>query len=319
MLGRSVSARSSAAARRASRAAAFDRRRVWRALVPYLFVAPVIITLLVLVAYPIARVIQVSFYTNYMISDNPQFVGVGNYAKLITSSTFKTTLGNSIIFTLASVVLHVSLGLAIALYLNRRFDPRVRAVWRSVFILPWLFVPVIVTLIWKLILHPAGAVNSALTSLGWSTGTPIDWFADFGLAMPSLIVANVWAGYAFSMLMLLAGLQSIPSVLYEAAAVDGAGSWARFRNVTLPGLGPMIVTVALLDSIWTFRLFDLPYLLTGGGPGQSTLVLPLFTYREAFEGFRFGESSAVAVIILMITLVVSVFYLRYRAKLLEQS
>jgi multiple sugar transport system permease protein len=319
MLGRSARLRSDSAAERAPWARAARRPRLGRLLLPYLFVAPVMVTLLALVGYPIMRVVQVSLYTDYIVTDQPRFVGFDNYAVMASEPAFWKAGLNSLLFTAGSVLLHVSLGLGIALFLNRRFNPTVRAAFRSVFILPWLFVPVIVTLIWKLILHPAGAVNSTLTSLGLLTGPPIDWFADFSLAMPALIVANVWAGYAFSMLMLLAGLQSIPAVLYEAAAVDGADSWQRFRHVTLPGLGPMLATVALLDSIWTFRLFDLPYLLTGGGPADTTLVLPLLTYREAFEGFRFGQSSAVAVVILVVTLVVSFFYLRYRARLLEQS
>jgi multiple sugar transport system permease protein len=304
---------------RAARARAVSRARLGRALLPYLFVAPAVLTLLVLVAYPIARVVEISFYRDYVLSDNPVFVGLDNYRAVASGKSFGKAVANSAVFTLASVVLHVSLGLAIALLLNRRMNPRARTVFRSIFIVPWLFVPVIVTLIWKLILHPAGAVNSALRSVGLLTGEPIDWFSNFTLAMPSLIVANVWAGYAFSMLMLLAGLQSIPADLYEAAAVDGADAWRRFRHVTLPALGPTILTVALLDSIWTFRLFDTPYLLTGGGPVDATLVLPLLTYREAFEGFRFGNSAAVAVVILVVTLFFSFFYLRYRNKLLEQS
>jgi multiple sugar transport system permease protein len=288
-----------------------------RALLPYLFVAPAVITLLVLVAYPIVRVIGISFHHVELTNPTAQFVGLQNYAEVIHGNLFWIALQNSAVFTIFSVVLHLCFGLGLALLLNRRFNPTLRTIFRGIFILPWLFIPVIVAIIWALILHPAGAVNSTLRSLGLMTGTPVDWFSDFTWAMPSLIMANSWAGYPFAMLMILAGLQAIPGDLYEAASVDGAAGWQRFRSITIPGLGPTLMTVILLDSIWTFRLWDLPYLLTGGGPINATLVLPLHTYQLAFEDFSFGQSSAEAVIILIVTLIFSFLYLRYRAKLLE--
>jgi multiple sugar transport system permease protein len=309
----------SGAATPSPRARGRSRGRLSRWLLPYLFVAPAVITLLILVAYPIARVIEISFYKNYLTTPIPEFVGLENYAETVQQGIFLQAVRNSVIFTAGSVLLHLSCGLGLALLLNRKFNTKVRAVFRGVFILPWLFVNVIVAVIWALILHPAGAVNSTLRSAGLMTSPPVDWFSDFTLAMPSLIIANAWVGYAFPMLMLLAGLQSISGDLYEAAAVDGAGSWQRFRHITIPGLGPTIVTVALLDSIWTFRLWDLPYLLTGGGPVNRTVVLPLLTYQLGFEGFRFGQAAATAVVILLITLIFSIFYLTLRTRLLEQS
>jgi len=145
-----------------------------------------------------------------------------------------------------------------------------------------------------------------------SLESPINWFGELGLALPALILVNLWRGYPFVMLMLLAALQSISPELYEAAAVDGAGACARFRYVTIPSIKPVIASVGLLDAIWNFRLFDLVYLTTGGGPLNSTHVLATYTYRLAFESFEFGKASALAVMMLLCTLVLSFFYFRYQ-------
>jgi multiple sugar transport system permease protein len=280
---------------------------------PYLFIAPTIATLAFLVMYPILQVIYISLWNNYLMTKSPAFVGLGNYLWLLQQEIFRLIFSNTTIFTVASVGLHLVAGLGLAMLLSAKLHRLARAMFRGALILPWMFTAVVVAVNWRLILNPFGIFNALLAQLGlMSLEAPINWFGELSLALPALILVNLWRGYPFVMLMLLAALQSIPPELYEAAAVDGAGACARFRYVTIPSIKPVIASVGLLDAIWNFRLFDLVYLTTGGGPLNSTHVLATYTYRLAFESFEFGKASALAVVMLLSTLVLSVFYFRYQ-------
>ena len=280
---------------------------------PYLFIAPTVVTLGFLVLYPILRVIYISLWSNYLTIKNPAFVGLANYSWLLTQDLFSRIFSNTVIFTVASVGLHLVLGLALAMLLSAKISARAQGMFRGALILPWMFTAAVVAVNWRLILNPFGIVNALLAQFGWmSLAAPINWLGELSLALPALILINLWRGYPFVMLMLLAALQSIPPVLYEAAAVDGAGGWARFRHVTIPSIKPVVASVGLLDAIWNFRLFDLVYLTTGGGPLNSTDVLATYTYRLAFESFEFGKASALAVMMLLFTSVLTFFYFRFQ-------
>ena len=287
-------------------------RAATRAL-PYLFIAPTVATLGLLVLYPILQVIYISLWNNYLMTKSPAFVGLGNYLWLLQQDIFRLIFSNTTIFTVASVGLHLVVGLGLAMLLSAKIHRLPRALFRGALILPWMFTAAVVAVNWRLILNPFGIFNALLAQFNlMSLEAPINWFGELGLALPALILVNLWRGYPFVMLMLLAALQSIPPELYEAAAVDGAGACARFRYVTIPSIKPVIASVGLLDAIWNFRLFDLVYLTTGGGPLNSTHVLATYTYRLAFESFEFGKASALAVMMLLCTLVLSFFYFRYQ-------
>ncbi len=309
-----------------------------KAALPYLFIAPALIVLGVIMAFPMLRVFQMSLFQDLFSREGEQFVGLQNYRDIFQcldvgigirasratiaaescSALFWPSLKNSLIFVSVSLVIHQVVGGGLALLLNEGGNTRFRSFARGVFILPWLIIPAVVAMIWVLLLDPRGGFNSTLRTLGIVECCPFpEWFSSFDLAMAALIVTNGWAGYPFTMLMWLAGLQSIRTDLYEAASVDGASRWQRFRHVTLPAMAPTIFTILLLDTIWTFRNWDLPWLTTGGGPGDTTMVLPLLTYREAFLGFRFGSSAAMAVMILLITGFFVFWYLRIRGRLLD--
>lgn len=280
---------------------------------PLLFIAPTLLTLGFLVFYPITHVIYISLWNNYLTIKNPAFVGLGNYSWLLHQRLFSLIFSNTAIFTVASVLLHLVLGLGLAMLLSTKINVRARGLFRGVLILPWMFTAAVVAVNWRLILNPFGIFNALLTQCGlMNLAAPIDWFGEQGLALPALILINLWRGYPFVMLMLLAALQSIPPELYEAAAVDGAGGWARFRFVTVPSIRPVIASVGLLDAIWNFRLFDLVFLTTGGGPLNSTHVLATYTYQLAFENFEFGRASALAVMMLLFTSILTIFYFRYQ-------
>lgn len=287
--------------------------KVASAAIPYLFIAPTVLTLAVLMVYPIAQVIYISLWNNFLIVDNPVFVGLENFKWLFQQQVFPLIFSNTMIFSLASVLLHLVFGLGLAMLLSSKINPRARTMFRGVLILPWMFTAAVVALNWRLILNPFGIFNALLAQLGLiNLAEPMHWLGEVDLALPATILINFWRGYPFVMLMLLAGLQSIPSELYEAASVDGAGGWAQFIHITIPNLKPVIASVGLLDLIWSFRLFDLVYLTTGGGPLNSTHVLATYTYQLAFEGFQFGRASALAVVILLFTSVFTFFYFRYQ-------
>lgn len=295
---------------------AYQRRvhRLAARSLPLLFIAPTLLTLGFLVFYPILQVIYISLWNNYLTIKNPAFVGLGNYISLLQQDLFSLIFSNTAIFAVASVLLHLVLGLSLAMLLSAKINTRARGMFRGVLILPWMFTAAVVAVNWRLILNPFGIFNALLTQLGlMSLAAPIDWFGEQSLALPALILINLWRGYPFVMLMLLAALQSIPLELYEAAAVDGAGAWMRFRYVTtIPSIRPVIASVGLLDAIWNFRLFDLVFLTTGGGPLNSTHVLATYTYQLAFENFDFGRASALAVMMLLFTSVLTIFYFRYQ-------
>jgi len=280
---------------------------------PYLFIAPTLLTLGFLVLSPILQVVYISLWNNYLTIKNPAFVGLGNYRWLLGQDLFSLIFSNTVIFTGASVGLHLVLGLGLAMLLSAKINARAKGLFRGLLILPWMFTAAVVAVNWRLILNPFGIFNALLTQFGlMDLAAPINWLGELRLALPALILINLWRGYPFVMLMLLAALQGIPPELYEAAAVDGAGGWGRFRYVTIPCIKPVIASVGLLDAIWNFRLFDLVFLTTGGGPLNSTHVLATYTYRLAFESFEFGKASALAVIMLLCTMVLSFFYFRYQ-------
>ncbi|MGQ9584109.1 MAG: carbohydrate ABC transporter permease [Anaerolineae bacterium] len=248
-----------------------------------------------------------------MVVKTPDFVGLGNFVWVLQQKVFPQIFLNTTLFTIASVILHILMGLGLALLLSANIVPWARALFRGILIVPWMFTAVIVAVSWRLILHPFGIFNALLSSVGlMNLENPINWLGEVGLAMPALILINLWRGTPFVMLMLLAALQSVPAELYEAAAVDGAGTWARFRHVTIPIILPVVASVGLLDAIWNFRLFDLVFLTTGGGPLYSTHVLATYTYQLAFEGWEFGKASALAVLILTTTAVLTYFYFRFQ-------
>lgn len=279
-------------------------------IIPYIFSAPAIGLLGILMLYPIYRVITFSLYSNALMEDNPVWVGFKHFIELfLHDPVFPTAATNTVIFTVASVALHLVVGLALAILLNQPINTKVRSVFRVLLILPWVFTAVVVAVNWRLIFNPLGVANYILKSLG-IISTNIEWFSSYSRALPALIFVNLWRGYPFIMVSLLAGLQGIPQILYEAAKMDGANGLQQFTHVTLPQLKPVMLSIGLLDTIWTFRLFPLVWLTTAGGPGHATEMLSTYTYKLAFDQYQFSKGSAVAVVILTATMFLSYFYVK---------
>lgn len=277
---------------------------------PYVFVSPTIFLLLGLMVIPVGLVIRYSFYSNVIVEQSPVFVGLQNYFNIVRDEAFRTALINTSVFTIASVVAHLLIGLAFATLLNSNLISNFsKSIFRMIYILPWLFTVAIIAILWRMILNPNGVINYVITTLGLAD-TPIEWLSSERTALFSVIVINIWAGYPFYMTSILAGLQGIPRDLYEAATVDGASGLQQFRNVTLPQLKPIIISMSILDLIWTSQQFALIWMTTGGGPITSTEMLGTYTYKLAFSQYQFSQASTSAVILFLLSMILAFFYVR---------
>jgi multiple sugar transport system permease protein len=285
-----------------------ERRTGW------LLVIPALLILTLVFAYPILRAFWQSVFTiNLGNQLNAEFTGLTNYARMAQDGRFWTTLGNTLIFTIATVTLELILGMGIALVLNQHF--RGRGVVRTIAILPWALPTALIALAWTWIFNDQyGIVNDLLLRLGLIK-TGINWLGDPMLAMISVIAADVWKTTPFISILLLAGLQSIPSDLYEAQAIDGASPWQSFRKVTLPLLLPQIVIALLFRLAQAFGIFDLIAVMTGGGPGGGTETVSLYIYSTVMRYLDFGYGAALVVV----TFLLLVFAVAIASFLLRQS
>ena len=289
-----------------------SRQRLTRSLVPFAYISPTAVLLLVLMMLPIILVIGYSFFDNVIVNKSPEFVGIANYVEVLTDPVFLIALRNTLIFTFVSVAAHLVLGLVFAMLLNTKLlSTASKAIWRAVYVLPWLFTVAIIAVLWRLLLNPNGVINFLLIDLGL-TDTGIEWLSSRATALIDVTFINIWAGYTFFMVSMLAGLQGIPRDLYEAALVDGATPLQQFFNVTLPQLKPIIISMTMLDLIWTSQQFALIWMTTGGGPVNDTEVLSTYTYKEAFSSYEFSVASASAVIILLLSMILAFFYVRHQ-------
>ena len=285
-------------------------RKAKATLVPYGYLTPTMVLLMVLMVIPIVMVIGYSLMDNVIMKKNPQFVAFKHYSDILTSESFWNAVSNTLFFTGVSVIAHLIIGLAFAMMLNTGLlGNRTKAIFRTIYVLPWLFTVAIIAVLWRLLLEPNGVVNYVLMASGLA-GTQVEWLSQPETALFAVTFINIWSGYPFYMTSLLAGLQGIPADYYEAAQVDGASPWQRFVSITLPQLKPIIISMALLDFIWTTQQFALIWMTTGGGPLGSTEMLSTFTYKLAFSKYQFGSASAAAVIVLAISMVLAFFYVR---------
>ncbi|NHT76822.1 sugar ABC transporter permease [Rhizobiaceae bacterium CRRU44] len=286
--------------------------RTRKRLVPYLYIAPATLLFSVLMLFPMSMVFRYSLMDGAIMKKDAAFVGFQNYLTIFRDAIFWQAFGQTLYFTVMSVVFHFLIGLAFALLLNtQRIDPAVRSLLRVLYILPWLFTAVIIAIIWRLLLDPNGVVNSVLMALH-IVDFKVEWFSSTATALHALTFANIWAGYPLYMVSLLAGLQGISKELYEAAGIDGANELQKFWYITIPQLMPIIISIALLDFIWTMQVFPLVWMTTGGGPIYSTEVLSTYTYKLAFSQYEFSLASASAIIILVISMSVTYFYIKHQ-------
>jgi ABC-type sugar transport system permease subunit len=277
--------------KRIARPGALSRRD---ARLGYLLVAPIVICLLVLVVYPFVFAIGISF-TDRVVGAPGRFVGLANYAYLAGQPSFRASIWNTVVLVVAVQSLKLVLGLGIALLLNQPI--RGRSFWRALILLPWAMPAFVAYLTWKLLFAPqGGAFNMILIGSGL-VQAHVDFLSTRQLAMPSVIVATFWRGFPFWVISFLAALQNVPQEEYEAAAIDGAGAWQRFWNITLPNIRHVVLVVVLLSTIWTTNGFENVWLLTGGGPSDATMTFPVLAFY-GLQSLRIGEAAAVSVAML---------------------
>jgi multiple sugar transport system permease protein len=280
-------------------------RRGQQRLVGYGFLLPDLLGLAVFVALPILGAFYISFHDWSGIGAR-EWIGLQNYSDLIDDEGFRDSLRITAIYTVVFVPLLFCISLALALLVNQGL--RLTGVFRSAYFAPFMVSLVVASVLWGFMLqNPAGAVNEVIGLFGIA---PQPWLGSTRFALVSVIMVTLWQGVGYSMIIFLAGLQDIPRVYYEAATIDGAGAWKRFRYITLPLLKPTSVFVGLISFIQALQLFDPIYVLTQGGPAGATTTAVYYIYETAFEFLQLGYASALSVVLFLIILVFSLLQLR---------
>lgn len=288
----------------------------YRKFTPYLFIMPMLIGLIVFRFGPILASFVISF-TEWRGTTPPEFIGFGNYIELFNKPVFWEVLGNTIIFAALFVPGVMILGLALAVLVNQKLKGI--AFYRGMYYLPAITSMVAVALVWNWIFATRyGIVNHILRTY-FEVGRPPAWLASADTALLVLVIVSIWKSAGLQMLIFLAGLKGIPGYLYEAARIDGANRWQQFRHVTLPMLTPVTFFVLIISIFEGFRTFEVTFVMTGGGPLHQSSTLSYFIYENAFQFFRFGYSSAVAYVLMVLVVIVTIFNFRIRGRWVSQD
>ncbi|MFE4537435.1 carbohydrate ABC transporter permease [Streptomyces scopuliridis] len=280
-------------------------------LLRWLFVLPALVYMALFFGYPLVRNIVMSFqeYTprTYFTGEAP-FNGLDNWRAVFSNELFADSLWHTAVFTVGSLAGQFTIGLALAVFFSRRF--RLSGVIRAVLLLPWLVPMVVSAVVWRRVLdQDHGILNTALRAVGLADGG-VPWLSSPSVALLSAILVNIWIGIPFNMVILYGGLQEIPRQLYEAASLDGASPWRAFRGITLPLLRPVVTVVLVLGFMSTVKILDLILALTSGGPADATQTLGTVTYQLSFLQLNFGQGAVVGNVLILISAVFAVLYLR---------
>ena len=288
------------------------RRGSWTA---WAFLAPVVIYLVVFYAWPLYRNVELSVrdYTvrSFVMGDAP-FVGLDNYIKVLQDPTFGPAFWHTAVFTLVSIAFQFTIGLALAVFFHQNF--RLSATLRALFLVPWLLPLIVSASTWSWMLNSdSGVVNAALEAFGLPG---INWLTSPDWALTSVIIANIWIGIPFNLVILYSGLQNIPTDLYEAAALDGANGWQKFWRITFPLLKPVSAITLLLGLIYTLKVFDIIWIMTRGGPGTASTTFATWSYQLGFASTLpdFSPAAAVGNVLIVIALIFGIIYIRTQRK-----
>ena len=275
----------------------------WRALTPYSFVLPIVVFTLLLLAYPMLYSLTLSFRdatVDTFVSGDMPFNWFANYQQTLSSGTFWQALVNTIIFTFCSILFQFTIGFLLALFFQNRFP--LKNVLIALLLIPWIAPVLTAAYTFKGLFNEVGPVNQVAHWFG-IPGLP--WLALPGFALAGTIVANIWIGFPFNFILLYAGMRSIPIEVYEAAKIDGARFWKRVAYITLPMLKPVSVAVLTLGTIYTVKVFDLVFIMTGGGPANGTQLLSTYAYQVGFSVLNFGEAAAIATLMVVLVLLLN--------------
>lgn len=268
----------------------------------YKFVIPALILLAFITAYPVFYVFYLSLHRRLLLFNISKFAGLENYLFLLRDERFWNALKNTAYFTALSVSLELLIGMAIALILHRTF--RMKGMTRAIVLIPWAIPTVVSARMWEWI------YNTDFGILNYIAGSKINWLGTPFLALNAAVLMDVWKTTPFVIILLTAGLQLIPREMIQAAKIDGAGGWTIFRKITLPLLKPVILVVLIFRTLDAFRVFDAIYVLTGGGPGNTTETLSIYAYKVLFQTLQFGYGSTLSVVIFLCAGSISILYVR---------
>jgi multiple sugar transport system permease protein len=285
-------------------------RTIWEHRADYAYVLPALFVMLVVIGYPVYYTIELSLFKtppSLQLRDK-QFIGMDNYVAILSSSSFWKVTVQTLIWTLFSTVFAFFLGLGAALALHREFIGR--GLLRGLLLIPWVVSAVAASYVWKWLYHSDFGVFGALAVQFGLSDKPINFIDNLNTALPSLIVVNVWKEFSFAMIMLMAGLQTVPEQLLRAAQVDGANAWQRFWHVTFPHLKGVSMVTVLLLAVQNFNSFIIPWIMTGGGPAGATDIWITQVYQLAFGRQRWGTAAAYSVILFIIMMTLGYFYVR---------
>lgn len=276
----------------------------------WLFAGPALVAISLFFVLPVfaALLLSLTDFDIYALADkaNLRFVGIDNYARLLRNPLFWRALGNTVWFVVFGTPLAIAASLGAALVLNAK-TLRWRPFWRVALFAPYVTTLVATAVVWRYLLHTRyGLINYGLGAIGLP---PVDWLGDPRASLPAILMFVVWKVFGYNMLIFLAVLQTVPEELYEAARVDGAGPWTRFRHVTLPAIAPTLVLVSIISMAGFFQLFAEPYVMTQGGPAQSTVTMLYFMYEEGFKWWNLGSASAVAFVLFLCIFAVTLLQL----------
>lgn len=277
---------------------------------PYLYILPTVILMVILLVVPIVMVIGYSFFDNVIINKNPVFVGLQNYKTVLTDPTFVVAIRNTLFFVIISIIAHLLIGMLFAMVLNTRYlGVRVKGIFRVIYALPWMFTASVIAILWRMMLDPNGVINYLITSMH-IVDENISFLASRDIALKAVTVLNIWSGYPFYMISILAGLQGIFGDLYEASALDGANAVQTFFRITIPQLKPILISLLMLDFVWTLQQFALIWMTTGGGPVNATETISTYIYKQGFTKYQYSMASASAVILLVVCTIIGILYVR---------
>ena len=287
-----------------------DKQVLKKKLTPYGYLLPTIILLFILLVIPVIMVIGYSFFDNVIVNKNPVFVGLKNYATVLHDKNFWNAISNTLFFVIVSMVAHLVIGMVFALVLNTRYlGNKTKGIFRVIYALPWRFTASVIAILWRMMLDPSGVLNYLMMTLH-ITSDKVSFLATRSIALQAVTLINIWSGYPFYMISILAGLQGISTDLYEASSLDGANTIQTYLRITLPQLKPILISLLMLDFVWTLQQFALIWMTTGGGPVNATETVSTYIYKQAFTKYQYSTASTGAVLLLIVCSIVGVLYVR---------
>lgn len=277
---------------------------------PYFYILPTVVLMFILLVIPVIMVIRYSLYDNVIVNPEPVFVGVKNYIAVLKDTTFHKAIFNTLFFVIVSIVAHMIIGMVFAMVLNTRYlGNKSKGVFRVIYALPWMFTASVIAILWRVMLDPNGVLNYFIATFNLA-GDKVEFLADRDIALKAVTLINIWSGYPFYMISILAGLQGISTDLYEASALDGANTIQTYFRITLPQLKPILISLLMLDFVWTLQQFALIWMTTGGGPVNATETVSTYIYKQAFTKYQYSMASTGAVILLIVCTIIGIFYVK---------